>query len=122
VLGIAVLGALLNHQYRATVDTHGLSGHVSGLVRESAQAGVQVAHQTGSGTLAHSVAGAFVQGMDAALWASATIALVGGLVAWLLMPAVRPVEPEGDSLPDGAESGRAEEDVDRAGASAARPS
>ncbi len=121
VLGIAVLGALLNHAYRAAVDTQGLPGQVAGAVRESAQAGAQVAHQTGSSALAHSVSSAFVQGMGVALWASAAVALVGAVVAWLLMPAVRPAEPEADSLPDGAESGRAEEDVDRTGASAARP-
>ena len=121
VMGIAVLGALLNHQYRAAVDTHGLPAQAADAVRESAQAGVQVAHESGSGALAHSVSSAFVQGMDAALWASAAIAVVGAFVAWLLMPVVRPGKPEADSLPDGAESVRAEEDVDRAGASASRP-
>ena len=44
---------------------------------QSAQAGVVVAHQSGSGALAHSVATAFVSGMDAALWLSALTALVG---------------------------------------------
>jgi EmrB/QacA subfamily drug resistance transporter len=121
VLGIAVLGALLNHEYRAAVDTQGLSAHTAGVVRESAQAGLEVAHQSGSGALAHSIASAFVQGMDAALWASAGIALGGAIVAWRLMPVVRPAEPEADPSLDGAESGRAEEAVDRADASTARP-
>ena len=121
VLGIAVLGALLNHEYRAAVDTHGLPAHAADAVRESAQAGLAVAHQSGSGALAHSVTSAFVQGMDAALWTSAAVALVGALVAWRLMPVVRPAEPEADALSDDAESGRAEEVVDRADASAARP-
>ena len=121
VLGIAVLGALLNHAYRAAVDTHGLSGQAAEAVRESAQAGLQVAHQTGSGALAHSVSSAFVQGMDAALWASAVIAVLGAVVAWLLMPVARPAEPESGAAVDDAQSGRAEEDVDRAGASAPRP-
>ncbi len=121
VMGIAVLGALLNDRYRATVDTDGLPAQAAGAVRESAQAGVQLAHQAGSEALAHSVGNAFVQGMDAALWVSAAIAVVGALVAWLLMPAVRAVAPEPDSGPDDAESGRAEEDVDPTGASAARP-
>jgi hypothetical protein len=121
VLCIAVLGALLNREYRAAVDTQGLPAHAAGAVRESAQAGLEVAHQTGSGALAHSVTSAFVQGMDAALWTSAAVALVGALVAWRLMPALRPAEPEAEVPLDGAESGRAEEVVDRADASPSRP-
>ena len=115
VLGIATLGALLNHVYRTQVDTAGLPATVAGAVRESAQAGVVVAHQTGSATLAHSVASAFVSGMDAALWLSAGVAVAGALVALLRMPAGEPGE---HGAADAAESDSAPEPID---AGATRP-
>jgi hypothetical protein len=63
--------------------------------------------------------------MDASLWVSAAIALVGALIAQLLMPSIRPVDsasvPDPATAVDGAESWSAEEEVDRAGSSAARP-
>ncbi len=115
VLGIATLGALLNHVYRTQVDTGGLPASVAGAVRESAQAGVVVAHQTGSAALGHSVASAFVSGMDAALWLSAAVAVVGALVALLRMPAG---EPGQSDATDVAESESAHESLD---AGATRP-
>ncbi len=111
VLGIATLGALLNHVYRTSVDTDGLSAHAAAGVRESAQAGVAVAQQSGSGALANSVAAAFVSGMDAALWLSAATALLGAVVAAALMPAR---EPDGSATADVAESDGAPEPLDAA--------
>jgi DHA2 family multidrug resistance protein-like MFS transporter len=109
VLGIATLGALLNHVYRTHVDTDGLSASTAAAVRESAQAGVTVAHQAGSGTLSHSVATAFVSGMDASLWLSAGVALLGAVVAARWMPAREPGEPSGADV---AESVSAPHPVD----------
>jgi DHA2 family multidrug resistance protein-like MFS transporter len=111
VLGIATLGALLNHVYRTSVDTHGLSAPAAAAVRESAQAGVAVAQQSGSGALGHSVATAFVSGMDASLWFSGAAALLGALVAVAFMPAREPGEAVGADV---AESERAPHPVDSA--------
>ena len=111
VLGIATLGALLNHVYRTSVDTSGLPGAAADAVRESAQAGVAVAHRTGSDALGHSVATAFVSGMDASLWLSAGVALLGAVVAVVFMPAR---EPDGRPGADVAESNGAPDLVDAA--------
>ncbi len=117
VFGIAVLGAVLNGRYRALVDTTGLPADGARAVRESAQSGLAVARDTGSAELARSVQAGFVGGMDLALWVSAGVAVVGALLALLLMRA-----HTGSQTPTGpgeAESPDAEAVGDRAGAGTA---
>ena len=117
VLGIAVLGAVLNDRYRAQVDTSGLSSDSARGVRESAQSGLAVAHDLGSAGLARSVQAGFVSGMDLTLWISAGVAVLGAvLAATMLRPTAQP-----EAAPDagGAESPDAEAVDDRAGAGAA---
>jgi MFS transporter, DHA2 family, multidrug resistance protein len=104
VLGIAVLGALLNDAYRSTVDTAGLPDHLAHAARESAQSGLAVAHTTGSARLADSVTAAFVHGMDVALWASAGVAVLGAVVVLAFMQPAQEGEPRQVAVPDAAES------------------
>lgn len=100
VLGIAVLGALLNDRYRSQVDTTGLPDDVAHAVRESAQSGLAAAHASGSTELAHAVQAAFVSGMDLALWVSAGVALVGAVLAFVFLePGVGAAESQ-DADPD----------------------
>lgn len=105
VFGIAVLGAVLNDRYRSAVDTAGLPGQLAGTVRESAQSGLAVAHSTDSSALGHSVATAFVAGMDLALWVSVGFALLGAVLALAFME--REGEPRPVAVGDAAESGDA---------------
>jgi DHA2 family multidrug resistance protein-like MFS transporter len=98
VFGIAVLGALLNDRYRDQVDTAGLAPAQVAAVRDSAQTGLQVADSTGAPDLAHSVASAFVSGMDRSLWASAGVAVLAAvLAAWLLPGTSGPPTDAGES-------------------------
>jgi DHA2 family multidrug resistance protein-like MFS transporter len=55
-------------------------------VRSSVFAGLAVAEKVGSQALAGAVRGAFVSGMDAALWVSVGFACVGGALALAFLP------------------------------------
>jgi MFS transporter, DHA2 family, multidrug resistance protein len=107
VLGIAVLGAVLNGVYRSHVDALGLPDRIHAAVSDSPQAGVVVAQRLGDPGLVHGVQAAFVHGMDATLWVSVVVALVGAVAMWWRLPGDVPtatsVEPTGDA----AESGHA---------------
>lgn len=90
VLGIAVLGAVLNAVYRSAVDVRGLSADAAGAARDGVASGLQVAQATGSTRLLASVRGAYVHGMDAMLWASVAVAVVGAVLAFRRLSADRP--------------------------------
>ncbi len=75
VLGIAVLGAVLNAVYRADVDVSGLPATAAAAARDSVASGVQVARAGGSSDLLESVRSAYVHGMDAMLLVSLAVAL-----------------------------------------------
>jgi MFS transporter, DHA2 family, multidrug resistance protein len=81
VLGIAVLGAVLNAVYRADVDVSGLSATAAAAARDSVASGVQVARAGGSSDLLESVRSAYVHGMDTMLLVSLAVALVGAVIA-----------------------------------------
>jgi EmrB/QacA subfamily drug resistance transporter len=100
VLGIALLGALLNDRYRSSVDDAGLSSAMGRAVRESAQSGMAVAHATGSPALGRSVSRAFVSGMDLSLWASAGVAVFGAVVAVVFLQPLKKPEIPGDRKGD----------------------
>jgi EmrB/QacA subfamily drug resistance transporter len=92
VIGVAALGAVLNAVYRANVDVHGLPATSADAVRDGVSAGVQVAHATGDAGLLASVQAAFTHGMDAMLWTSVAVAVVGGLLALRFLPGEVPTE------------------------------
>lgn len=85
-IGVAVLGSVLNGGYHARLDLAGLPPRVAEVVRDSAAAGVAVAHQLGSAALLAAVRAAFVHGMDLLLWVSAGLAVVGMLLALAFLP------------------------------------
>jgi EmrB/QacA subfamily drug resistance transporter len=87
VLGIAGLGAVLNGIYRSRVDVTGVSAEVAARARESVSGGVLAASESGSVDLLISARSAFVVGMDATLWASVAVALLGAVLVLLRMPA-----------------------------------
>jgi DHA2 family multidrug resistance protein-like MFS transporter len=55
-------------------------------VRDSAAAGVAVAHQFGSAALLDSVRAAFVHGMDTLLWTCGGLAVAGVMLALAFLP------------------------------------
>lgn len=84
VMGIAALGSAFNATYRDSVDVGRLPPPLAGAVRNSAEAGLAVAHRLGSHDLVAAVKGAFVDGLHTQLWfgvALAAGAILGTLVA-----------------------------------------
>jgi DHA2 family multidrug resistance protein-like MFS transporter len=84
VLGVAILGTVLNAGYRDQVPA------VDG-VRDSAAAGVVVATRLGDSDLLHSVQSAFTHGMDLSLLVSASVAVLGAILTLIFLPSRPPV-------------------------------
>ncbi len=80
-IGVAVLGTVLVSVYRAH-----LPAAAGTAIKSSVVAGVAVANKLGSAALLDSVRHAFVQGMDAMLWACGGIALASAILALLFLP------------------------------------
>jgi EmrB/QacA subfamily drug resistance transporter len=85
-IGVAVLGSVLNAGYHARLDLGGLPPQVADAVRDSAAAGVAVAHQLGAAPLLDSVRAAFVHGMDLLLWTCGGLAVAGVVLALVFLP------------------------------------
>ena len=77
---------VLSSLYLSHLALSGLAAPLAAVVRQSVFGGVAVAQQVGSAALLHSVRFAFVDGMDAALLASAGIAVVGMVLTLLFLP------------------------------------
>ncbi|MEO5745352.1 MAG: MFS transporter [Terracoccus sp.] len=89
VLGIAVLGALLNAVYRSALPAGGQGGLSAGEVAALGQnvtSGVTEAARSGSPRLEHAVQAAFVGGLSATLWVSAAVCLAGAFIARVTLP------------------------------------
>jgi MFS transporter, DHA2 family, multidrug resistance protein len=84
--GAAILGAVVNARYRDHLE-HAVSPAQAHSVRNSAVAGVDFANGTGSEHLLEAVRGAFVAGMDRALWISAALMAAGAALAFVIRPA-----------------------------------
>jgi hypothetical protein len=106
VLGIAVLGAVLNDAYRSRVDGLAVPSDLHTSVADSPQSGITAVQRLGDADLVHGVQTAFVQGMDATLWVSAAVAVVGALVMWWRLPGDPPASRPAPGA-DAAESGHA---------------
>jgi MFS transporter, DHA2 family, multidrug resistance protein len=89
VLGVAVLGSVLNSAYRDRLDLTGLPATAANAVRDNVASGIAVAGQLGSDTLAATVRAAFVHGMDVLLATSGTIAIVAAVLALVVLPGRR---------------------------------
>ena len=92
VLGVAVLGSVLNSAYRDRLDLTGVPPAAAGAVRDNVASGIAVARQLGSDALASTVRAAFVHGMDVLLATSGTIAIVAAVLALVLLPGRRPTD------------------------------
>lgn len=79
-LGVALLGAILNSAYRRELPVDGISAEAAEAMRSNVTSGIAVAQQLNSADLLASVKDAFVSGMDAMLWASGSIAVLGLLL------------------------------------------
>jgi len=103
-IGVAVLGSVLLAGYHARLDLTGVPEQAADTVRDSAAAGVVVAHQLGSGALAASVRAAFVHGMDLLLLTCGGLAVAGGVLALAFLPRRAAAVPAaGVAAPAGAE-------------------
>jgi hypothetical protein len=74
---------------QARLDLGGLPGATAALTRQSVYQGVAIARQTDSATLAHSVRGAFADGIDVSLLFSVGTASAGAAIALAFLPATR---------------------------------
>ncbi len=93
-LGVAVLGSLLSAGYHATIDGSAaiakLPPAAAATAHDSLGGAVQVAARlggTGGQSLLNDATQAFVDAMSHAVLAGATVALVGGLIALIWLPA-----------------------------------
>ncbi len=84
--GSAILGSVLVTVYQSNLNLSGVPPALTGVVKQSVFAGVAVAHNLHSTALLETVRSAFVQGMDAALLASAAIAAIATLLALIFLP------------------------------------
>ncbi len=87
VLGVAVLGSVLNSAYRDRLDLTGLPSDAASAVRDNVASGITVAQQLRSEALAAMVRAAFVHGMDVLLATSGVIAIVSAVLALVILPA-----------------------------------
>ena len=112
VLGIAVLGAVLNAAYRSQVGDLSVPDGARAAVADSPQTGITVAERLGDPGLIHGVRSAFVHGMDATLWVSAVVAVVGAIAMWRLLPGDVPASASREPAADAAESAHAVDATD----------
>ncbi|RVW09966.1 DHA2 family efflux MFS transporter permease subunit [Prescottella agglutinans] len=89
-IGVAVLGTVLAAGYHAHLPSTPLPEPAASAVSDSVSSGVAVARQLGLPTLEEQVQSAFVHGMVSALWVSGALAIVGGVVALVVLPLRRP--------------------------------
>jgi Na+/melibiose symporter-like transporter len=88
-LGTAVLGSVLTRGYLARLDLSHVSPAAAATVRRGVFGGIEVARQSRSVALLASVRSGFVHGMNEALLACAAVALVGAVLAAVLLPTRR---------------------------------
>jgi len=86
-LGVAVLGSVLNAVYTQRLDVTGLPAGAAATARESVAAGLAVARRTGSTALADSAAQSYVHAMSTVMLTSAGTAVLGMVLAAILLPA-----------------------------------
>jgi Na+/melibiose symporter-like transporter len=107
-LGVGIMGSVLASQYKGS-----LRGAVAALpasVRDAANTGVgqalQLAHKTGGASGAHladAAKGAFIDGMQVALWVAAGLLLAGAAVVQRYFPAHAEPHPAPEFIPTEAD-------------------
>jgi EmrB/QacA subfamily drug resistance transporter len=91
-LGVAVLGSALNAAYTGRLGVTGLPAPLAHTARESVASAVAVARATGDPALAVSAGHAYVHAMSVVMLASAVVAVLGMLIAAVLLPPRGPVQ------------------------------
>jgi hypothetical protein len=86
VIGVALLGTMLDSAYRGHLDLSGVPNPLATTVEKSVTAGKAVAQQLGSTALLNSVRSSFVYGMDVMLGVCGIIALVGIILTLIFLP------------------------------------
>jgi EmrB/QacA subfamily drug resistance transporter len=86
VIGVALLGTMLNSAYRGHLDLSGVPNPLAATVEKSLTAGKAVAQQLGSTALLDSVRSSFIYGMDVMLGVCGIIALVGIVLTLVFLP------------------------------------
>jgi EmrB/QacA subfamily drug resistance transporter len=85
-IGVALLGNVLDSQYRGHVQVAHLSTQAAGLVRQGVATGMAVATELKDVALARSVRSAFVTSLDVMLWLCGAIALGAMVLALVFLP------------------------------------
>lgn len=85
-VGTAILGSILAVRYQGRLDLRGVPASAADAARQSVYAGLTAASRLGSASLARSARGAFADGLDTALLASAGIAVAGALLSLAFLP------------------------------------
>jgi hypothetical protein len=98
VIGVALLGTMLNSAYRGHLDLSGVPNPLVATVEKSLTAGKAVAQQLGSTALLASVRSSFVYGMDVMLGACGIIALLGIVLTLVFLP--RQSDAAAESAPE----------------------
>ena len=92
-IGVALLGNILNSEYRDRVNVAHLPASAAQVVRKGVATGMQAARQLGDAALGHSVRSAFVTSLDVMLCVCGAIALGAMGLAFAFLPGRRAVTP-----------------------------
>jgi EmrB/QacA subfamily drug resistance transporter len=95
-LGVALLGSISAAEYTRRLDVHGLPAPVATAARDSIAGAVAVAARLGNPALLAGARGAYLDAMDVVLGVCAAIAIAGGVLVAVFLPATAPT-PEGES-------------------------
>lgn len=85
-IGVAILGTVLTSGYRSALNLSSVPAQAHDAVRQSAAAGVVVAHKLGSPGVLHSVQSAFTHAIVLMLGVCGGIAVAGVVLAALFLP------------------------------------
>jgi len=97
-IGVALLGNVLDSEYRDRVNTAHLPALAAQMVRKGVAPGMQVARQLGDAALGRSVRSAFVTSLDVMLWLCGGIAVGAMALALVFLPRRRSTAPSSTSL------------------------
>ena len=92
-IGVALLGNILNSEYRDRVNVAHLTASAAQVVRKGVATGMEAARQLGDASLGHSVRSAFVTSLDVMLCVCGGIAVGAMALALVFLPRRRTVGP-----------------------------
>jgi hypothetical protein len=92
-IGVALLGNILNSEYRDRVNVAHLPASVAQVVRKGVATGMEAARQLGDAALGRSVRSAFVTSLDVMLCVCGAIAVGAMVLALFFLPRHQAVAP-----------------------------